>query len=374
MIIHRAIQSQIESNLFKGKVIVLYGARQVGKTTLVRQIASKQGGSSYFNCDEPDIRAALTGKTSTALVNFLGKNRLVILDEAQRVENIGLTLKLIVDTYPEIQIIATGSSSFDLAGKVSEPLTGRKIVYHLFPISINELLTINSRIEIDRLLNDRLIYGMYPEIITGAGKPELLLREITNSYLYKDLFTFNEVRNPEVLWQLLQALALQIGNEVSYNELGSLVGLDKKTIMKYLQVLEAAFVIFRLPPFHNNPRKELGRKRKVYFCDNGIRNALINNLNPIGLRNDVGALWENFMISERLKKNSQVMETAGMFFWRGVQQGEVDYIEVSSGKVSAFEMKWGRKTRVTPPASFRALYPGVPFEVIHPGNYWHFVK
>ena len=373
MIIPRILQPQIEANLFQGKIIVLYGARQVGKTTLIKQIAEHYPDSAYFNCDEPDVRTALTGKTSSEMVNFLGKANLIILDETQRVENIGLALKLLIDNHPELQIIATGSSSFDLAGKISEPLTGRKIVYHLYPFSLQELRSEFSELELNRILGIRMVYGMYPEIIIGKSDPGALLQEITNSYLYKDLFSFNEVKNPEVLWQLLRALALQVGNEVSYNELGALVGLDKKTIMKYLQVLEAAFVIFRLPPYHNNPRKEIGQKRKVYFFDNGIRNALINNLNPINLRNDVGALWENFMLAERIKKNSSSQQSNPMYFWRGVQQGEVDYIEVAGGTISAFEMKWNKTAKAAPPASFRALYPEVPYKVVHSENYWTFV-
>ncbi len=373
MLIPRSIQPRIEASLFKGKIIILYGARQVGKTTLVRQIAASHPDSTYLNCDEPDINRALSNKTSTELMRFIGANKLVILDEAQRVQNIGLSLKLIIDSHPEYQIIATGSSSFDLAGKVNEPLTGRKLVFELFPLSFRELLAQRSKLEIERLLPGMLVTGLYPEVVCGSNDPQASLREITQSYLYKDLFTFGGINNPEVLWNLLRALALQIGNEVSFNELGTLVGLDKQTVEKYIRVLENAFVIFRLPPFHNNPRKEIGKKRKIYFIDNGIRNALINNFNPPDLRTDTGRLWENFLLAERMKRNASTGAVVDMHFWRTYDGSEVDYIESSSGLLQAFEIKWSDHPKYRAPARFRDLYPDVAVSLIHKDNFWDFV-
>ncbi|MFH0791631.1 MAG: ATP-binding protein [bacterium] len=374
MIILRTVQPLIENALFKGKVVVIYGARQVGKTTLVKEIQKKQTGKTvYLNCDEPDIRQALINKTSTELKSFLGDNQLIILDEAQRVKNIGLTLKLIVDNYPEIQIIATGSSSFDLSNEIVEPLTGRKTEFYLYPLSLGELKTIYSEIEIDRLLESRMIFGMYPEIVSesdiSVGEK---LKNLAKSYAYKDILQYQNIKNPEVLEKLLQALALQIGNEVSYNELASLVGVNKVTIANYIQILEKAFVIFRLAPFSRNLRNELRKTRKIYFFDNGIRNALINNLNPLNLRSDTGALWENFMISERMKRNNNSGRDANLYFWRTFERQEIDCIEEYQATLSGFEFKWG-KSKAKVPVAFLRAYPKTVVETMNKENYKKFV-
>ncbi|MCL5985505.1 MAG: ATP-binding protein, partial [Actinobacteria bacterium] len=338
MIIKRAIQDNIESNLFKQKVIIIYGARRVGKTTLIKEIQKKFTTISlYLNCDEPDIREALMDKTSTELKSFIGNKKLVIIDEAQRVRNIGLTLKLLVDNYPDIQIIATGSSSFELSNQIIEPLTGRKYEYFLYPFSAIEMKKIYSTLEIDRLIEKRIIFGMYPEIVLNESDNERNLKEIARSYLYEDALQYQSIRNPEVLEKLLQALALQIGNEVSYNELSNFVGIDKKTVQKCISILEKAFVIFRLNPFSRNLRNELKKLRKIYFFDTGIRNALINNLNLLSLRNDAGVLWENFLVAERLKNNSNNFASKNIYFWRTHQKEEIDYIEEEAGKINAFE-------------------------------------
>ena len=374
MKIHRTIKKQIQSRFFQGKVIILYGARQVGKTTLVKEILDEHPkGSVYFNCDEPDVRAAFTEKSSTQLKSFIGNNKLVVIDEAQRVKDIGLTLKLLIDNYPEIQIIATGSSSFELSNKTVEPLTGRHFEFHLYPISTQEMLSHASELEEKRQLERRLIYGMYPEVLMQEGpEAEQRVKSISQSYLFKDILVFREIRNSEALEKLLQALALQLGNEVSFNELSQLIGVDKNTVMQYLQILERAFVVFRLPPFSRNARNELKKLRKVYFYDNGIRNAIINNFNPLHLRNDVGALWENFMISERHKKNVYSGVNVNRFFWRTHSQQEIDYIEESSGKLSAFEFKWkAKKTKA--PSLFSKNYPEASFECINQENYLDFL-
>ncbi|GAF88241.1 unnamed protein product, partial [marine sediment metagenome] len=274
-------------SLFKGKLVVIYGARQVGKTTLIKEMQKNYFDKSiYINCDEPDMREALTKKTSTELKSFIGNNNLVLIDEAQRVKNIGITLKLIVDNYPKIQVIATGSSSFDLSNEIVEPLTGRKYEFYLFPFSLEELKEIYSEIEINRIIENLTIFGMYPDIVLQKDDTAGLLREITKSYLYKDVLQYQNIKNPEVLEKLLQALALQIGNEVSFNEIARIIGIDKKTVSSYISILEKAFIIFRLKPYSKNLRSELKKLRKIYFVDTGIRNAIINNLNPFNLRQD----------------------------------------------------------------------------------------
>lgn len=371
--IPRFIEPRINKLLFKGKAIILYGARQVGKTTLLRRLQkSRPERSIYLNCDEPDIRLSLTNVTSTEIKVLFGKAQIVFLDEAQRVPNIGLTLKLAVDNFPDIQIIATGSSSFELSDNIAEPLTGRKFELHLFPLSMEELRHEYSNLEIQRLLEHRMLYGMYPEIVRNYGAELDLLKEITRSYLYKDVLQYQQIKNPEVLEKLLQALALQIGSEVSYNELASLLGIDKKTVASYVRILEQAFIIFPLQPFSRNLRNELKKLRKIYFVDTGIRNALINNFNPLALRQDVGALWENLMICERLKNNSNENRGVSMYFWRTHQQQEIDLIEDSGGKLSGFEFKWGnKKSRI--PQLFLKTYEGSSIFTVTPSNFFEFV-
>ncbi len=371
--IKRTIQDNIEKALFKGKIIVIYGARQVGKTTLVKEIQKKcSEDSSYFNCDEPDIRRAFMDKTSTEIKEFLGNKKLIIIDEAQRVKNIGLTLKLIVDNFPSVQVIATGSSSFDLSNEIAEPLTGRKYEFYLYPISLEELKEVYSDLEITRILENRMIFGMYPEIVTAADNAGDRLRNIAMSYLYKDVLQYQNIKNPEVLNKLLSALALQIGNEVSYNELSAIVGVDKKTISSYIQLLEKTFVIFRLSPFSRNLRNELKKMRKIYFYDTGIRNALINNFNPLNLRTDTGALWENFMISERVKYNNNQGKSKNIYFWRTHTQKEIDYVEEYEGKLEGYEFKW-EKDSFTKPKEFLETYKNSTIELVNRNNFQNFV-
>ena len=375
MLIKRIIQEKVEKALFKGKIVIIYGPRQVGKTTLTKQIREKQSeNSAYFNCDEPDIREALTNKTSTELSEFLNldQKKLIILDEAQRIKNIGITLKLLVDNFPETQIIATGSSSFDLANEISEPLTGRKNEFFLYPFSLEELGQIYSEIEIDRLLGNRMIFGMYPEIILKKEDLEKSLKSLTQSYLYKDVLQYQNIKNPEILEKLLQALALQVSSEVSYNELSGIIGVDKNTVASYIQILEKAFVIFRLNPFSRNLRSEIKKLRKIYFYDNGIRNALINNLNPLNLRQDQGALWKNFMLSERVKYNNNHALDKNLYFWRTKQKQEIDFLEESGGAISTFEFKW-QKDKLSIPKTFSDAYPKAKSELVNRKNYKKFV-
>jgi predicted AAA+ superfamily ATPase len=374
MILKRQIQQQIEDNLFKNKVIILYGARQVGKTTLVKEIQKKYSDQSlYLNCDESDIRDALTNKTSTQLKAYFGNNKLIIIDEAQRVKNIGLTLKLVFDTFPEIQIIATGSSSFDLANKVVEPLTGRKREFFLPPISIAEYLIKFSDLEFKRILENRIIFGMYPGVIFGDSREERKnIEEISRSYLYKDILEIDTIRNPEGIEKLLKALALQIGKEVSYNELASTIGINKRTVEKYIQILEQAFIIFRIKPYYKNARNELTRLRKIYFYDLGVRNALINNFNNFDKRDDIGLMWENFLISERIKKNNNLDINANSYFWRMIDGREIDYLEEIGDILSAYEIKWTEQTTSIPKA-FADNYPKATFKIVNKNNFFDFV-
>ena len=369
-LVEREIQKEIEKNLFKGKAIVLYGARRVGKTTLLKMIAKKHKDVLFLNCDEPDIRLSLSNKTSTQLKAYIGNHKMVIIDEAQRITDIGITIKLLVDNFPQIQIIASGSSSFDLSGRIKEPLTGRKIEFFLYPFSLKELLSVYSQLEIKRILEYRILYGMYPEIIKSNDLR--LLKQISSDYLYKDILSYSHIRSHEAIVKLLQALALQIGQQVSFTELASLTGIDKKTVESYVEILEKSFVIFRLMPFSRNLRNELKKTRKIYFYDLGIRNALINNFNPLDLRQDKGQLWENFLISERVKYNKNRGRGVNIYFWRTHQGEEIDYLEDSAGEIIAFEFKVN-KPYFKFPKRFLTAYPRAQTNIINKENLWSFL-
>jgi len=371
----RTINNRLVASLFQGKAVILFGARQTGKTTLVRSIFSGfEGEKVFLNCDEPDVRLALEGRTSTELKQFVGNARLVVIDEAQRIRDIGLTLKLLVDNWPGLQILATGSSSFELANRTREPLTGRKFEFHMHPFTMEEIWHNEGKTTARRTLHQRLVYGSYPEVVsTGNQRADDLLREITTSYLYKDILMWKDIRKPEILDRLLRALALQIGSEVSLNELGQTLGVDKHTVATYLDVLEQAFVIFTLMPFSRNLRNELRKSRKIYFWDTGIRNALLNNLNPVELRTDVGALWENFLVAERIKRLQNAGQMSRSFFWRTHQQQEVDYIEESAGELLAVEFKWGGSSKGRPAKAFRNAYPEARELTVGPDNWSQFL-
>lgn len=373
--IERNILPSLKERLFNGKVIVITGARQVGKTTLLKQLSTEMAENEVLslNCDEPDICLLLQNLSSTELKALVGKYKIVLIDEAQRVENIGLTLKLMVDNLPEIQIIATGSSAFDLRNKLNEPLTGRKYEFHLYPFSTSELLQHTSLIEERRMLEQRIIYGMYPDVINHPSDGLRLLRELSNSYLFKDILSYKDIRRPDELNKLLTALALQIGSEVSYAELGRTLGIDKETVERYLDLLEKVFVIFRLSSFTRNIRNELKKSKKVYFYDNGVRNAILNNFSPLALRTDVGALWENFIISERRKFNEYNGNYVNSYFWRTITQQEIDLIEEKDGILHAFEIKWNENKKSRLPASFATAYPQHSFDVISPENYLEYI-
>jgi predicted AAA+ superfamily ATPase len=375
MYITRQIQGKIEEKLFKGQVVILYGARQVGKTTLLKEFERKYAGDViYLNCDEPDIREKLTDKTSTQLKDITNGKRLVLIDEAQRVRDIGISLKLLVDSFPGIQIIATGSSSFELSNAISEPLTGRKNEFLLHSISLLELEAVYSKIDIERMMEKFMIYGMYPKVaLAPSEEAGNIIDSISTSYLYKDALEFQNIKKPEAIEKLLQALALQIGNEVSYKELATLLSMDKITVEKYVDILEKAFIIFKLPPLSRNLRKEIGKMRKIYFYDLGVRNSLIRNFNDLSLRNDNGAIWENFMIAEKMKNNDNLGKKVNAFFWRTYDQKEIDYIEESGGILDAYEFKWGAENKDKIPDEFIKSYSPKSYEVVGRGNYIDFL-
>lgn len=353
--ISRIIEPQIESDFFSGKAIVVLGPRQVGKTTLIQDIL-KEKKYLFLNADDISVRRMLQEADSFRLQQIIGANKIVFIDEAQRLPEVGITLKIITDQFKNVQLIVTGSSALELSNQTNEPLTGRKWEYLLYPICWLEFEENVGFVESEKQLEHRLIYGMYPDVISHAGKEKETLKQLANSYLYKDILALANIRKPELLERLLQALALQTGSEVSYNELAQLLQIDKNTIMTYLDLLEKAFIIFRLRSFSRNLRNEIKNNRKIYFWDNGIRNIILANLNPIDLRQDKGALWENFLISERLKILQYNKILANSFFWRTTQQQEIDYVEESNGKISAYEFKWKNEGRKRIPTSFEKAY------------------
>ncbi len=374
--IKRDLKNTIVSSCFTGKIILLLGARQVGKTTLLKEVLKEiEEPSVWLNADESDILEAFsTAGTSTQLLQLIGVNKkLVVIDEAQQIPDIGKKLKLIYDTYPHIQVIATGSSSFELQDRMSEPLTGRKKTLHLFPISYKETVENSSKMEARRMLDTRLVYGLYPEVVNNPGQEKEILLEIANSYLYKDILRLENVRKPVHIDKLLRALAFQVGSEVSYNELSRIVGnIDTATVEKYLDLLEKAFVVFKLPAFSRNLRNEIKKGKKYYFYDNGIRNVLMNNFSIPDMRTDKGALWENFLISERIKNNHYRKRNRNIYFWRTHNKSEIDYIEDEDGVIHAFEIRW-KEEKVRFPDSFRSAYPDHTTSVISRSNFEPFV-
>lgn len=372
--ITRCIEENILPLLGGRKAIIIMGARQVGKSTLLSQMLGNREDVIWMNGDEPDIQDLFQDMTSTRIKTILGNKKILAIDEAQRIPNIGLRLKLITDQIPKVQVIATGSSSFELANKVNESLTGRKREFKMFPLTFGEMAKHTSFLEESRLIPHRMIYGYYPEIVANPGDERATLKELTDSYLYKDILTLESIKKPDKLTRLLKALALQIGSQVSYNEIGNLIGLDSKTVEKYIDILEKSFIIFRLGSYSRNQRNELKSSRKIFFWDLGIRNAIIGNLSQIENRTDAGELWENFVIAERLKKNAYSGSFAQSHFWRTRQQNEIDYIEEEDGKLSSFEFKWNdRKANVKCPEVFKNAYPETIFKVITPKNIEEFL-
>ncbi len=372
--IERKLEYQIIQQLNDHKVIILLGSRQVGKTTLLEKITGNKKDTLWWNGDESDLRELLRQPTSTQLQKLIGSHTTLVIDEAQRIENIGLCLKLIHDNIKTVKVIATGSSSFELANKINEPMTGRKWEFMLYPFSFEEMVNKQGLLEEKRLLEHRLLYGYYPDVVNNPGKEQAILKQLSDSYLYKDILTWERVQKPDRLEKLIQALAFQVGSQVSYHELGQMAGLDNQTVEHYIDLLEKAFVIFRLSTFSRNLRNELKKSRKIYFYDNGIRNAVINQFNPINLRNDKGALWENFIISERVKYCSYNNIYCNRYFWRNHAQNEIDYIEERNGEIHAYEFKWVEKSAAKFPKAFIDAYQPTTTQIVSPENYIDFIS
>lgn len=373
--IPRINQKLIEKSLFKGKVAIVYGPRQVGKTTLAKKILEQYNNDGlYLNCEHLPVQQRLSVPDPERLKKYIGNYKIVVLDEAQKITNIGLILKILVDAFPKLQIIATGSSSFELSEKVSEPLTGRVNKFILYPFSLEEIGQKFNSFDIDSKLENLLRFGAYPEVFNAVEDEAInRLNDITSNYLFRDVLSFEKIKKSSIITELLQMLSLQLGQEVSYDELATKLGVSRLTIIKYIDLLEKSFILFSLRSFSHNPRKELSKSIKIYFYDLGIRNTLIQNHNSLKFRNDVGALWENFLIMERIKFGAYHQIYSNKYFWRTYQQSEIDYIEEREGKLFAYEFKWNSEKKVKIPKYWQDTYKNSEFEVVSPKNYLNFV-
>lgn len=370
--INRALEKKIENRFGTGKAILLIGPRQVGKTTLFNRLLEDKE-FLFLNGDDPTVRKLLANPNLEQLKNIIGTYDTVFIDEAQRIDNIGLTLKLITDQLKSVQLLVSGSSAFELNNQTQEPLTGRKWEYQLYPISWGEFESNVGFLKAEQQLELRIIYGMYPDVINNFGEEKDVLKQLTDSYLYKDILSYGGIRKPEVLEKLLRALAFQIGSEVSYNELSQLLGIDKKTVASYIDLLCQAFVIFKLPSFSKNLRNEIKTNQKIFFYDTGVRNMIIGDLSPMNDRQDKGNLWENFLIAERLKFLAYNNSLSKGYFWRTVQQQEIDYVEEGEGKLKGFEIKWNPKNKVKIPKTFLEAYTA-EVSIINKDNFRDFLK
>ena len=351
---------------------MVIGPRQVGKTTLIMQYLS-EADYLFFDGDDPVTRTTLDTPNTEQLRSLIGHQKVVFIDEAQRINNIGLTMKIIVDQFKDVQLWISGSSSFSLFNALNEPLTGRKWQYEMFPISWEELENHVGYLAAERQLESRLVYGMYPDVINNPGEEVEILQNLVSSYLYRDILAYAGIKKPDVLDNLVRALALQVGSEVNYHELSQLVGIDRNTVEKYISVLEKGYVLFRLSSYSRNVRNEIKKGKKIYFYDNGVRNMIIGSMNEIRLRTDIGALWENFLISERVKQNKYKMTLAKSYFWRTNQQQEIDYVEEIGPHLSAFEFKWNPKKRASVSRTFVNTYEAEEM-VVSRDNFREFVK
>ncbi len=368
----RTLSEIVRRKVNTGKAIMIIGPRQVGKTTLILE-ELKGKDFQFFDGDDPSVRRLLNEPNTERIRDLIGNSKIVFVDEAQRIKGIGLTLKIITDQFKDVQLWVSGSSSFTLSHELSEPLTGRKWQYELLPISWEEFEDHIGYLKAEQQLENRLLYGFYPDVLNHPGEEREILKNLVDSYLYRDILSYAEIRKPEVLDKLVQALALQIGSEVKYNELAQLIEVDKNTIKRYIDILEKGYVIFKLGSFSRNLRNEIKSNQKIYFYDNGIRNMVIGNFNDLSLRQDKGSLWENFLISERLKQNNYKMSLARSYFWRTHQQQEIDYVEEKEGQILGFEFKWNPKKKVSFPKSFLEKYKATK-KIINRENFREFVK
>ena len=373
--IERRLANVISSLLTNQKVLLVYGARRVGKTVLIRQVSEKYAGKTLFlNGEDASTEVMFRERTAAHYRQLLSGVDLLIIDEAQNIPEIGKILKLIVDDVENIQVIASGSSSFDLRNQTGEPLVGRSYTFHLSPLSAEEWLTQIPAAQLYMDLEERLVYGNYPELLSikSFEQKQMYLSELAQSYLLKDILTLDGIKNSSKMYNLLRLVAFQMGSEVSYDELGKHLSLSRNTVEKYLDLLAKTFVIYRLPAYSRNPRKEVSKAGKWYFYDNGIRNAVIGDFRPLAIRQDVGALWESYMISERIKLNDNRHDTSMYYFWRTYNGQEIDLIEERNGELKAFEFKWGDK-KPKCPSSFKDNYPDVPFTSVNKSNFIDFV-
>ncbi|MBK7939369.1 MAG: ATP-binding protein [Lewinellaceae bacterium] len=371
----RTQEQNIRQWLGKGKAIIVTGPRQVGKTTLVRQITqSLDRKTLWLTGDDPETRSLFDNISLARLQTIIGQNEVVVVDEAQRFTNAGLMLKLFTDHLPQVQLFVTGSSSLDLASQTKESLTGRKFEFSLYPLSFVEMSGYQGYLAERSLLEHRMLYGFYPEVVRHEPQQaQKILNDLSDGLMYKDLLTLDQIKKPSLLVKLLQALALQIGSEVSYNEVAQLIGADPLTVEKYVDLLEQSFVLFRLPSLSRNARNEIRKGRKIYFLDNGIRNSIIKNFSPLTLRTDTGALWENFLLAERMKRNAYTDYFCNTYFWRTTTQQEIDYVEDAGGQLHAFEFKWQSKKPARFPKSFLEAYPSSESRLIDKENFDGFV-
>jgi predicted AAA+ superfamily ATPase len=371
--IFRKLEEIISARMFSGKAIMVIGARQTGKTTSINNIVSHLQDVLVLNGDDTIVRTLLASANTEQIRAMIGNHKIVFIDEVQRIENMGLTAKIMVDNYKDMQLILSGSSSFEIKNSLSESLTGRKWEYIMYPVIWNELEETYGYTNARQQLELRMIFGMYPEIITHYADEQERLKQLIDSYLYKDLLAFAKIRKPEILEELLKALAWQMSNEISLNELSQLLNIDKTTVKSYIEILEKGFIIFTLGSYSKNMRDELKFAKKIFFWDNGIRNAIINNFNPLLMRNDTGVLWENFLISERMKRNNYCNPYAKSYFWRTVSQQEIDYIEEHNNEIMAYEFKWNEKKKARKIKSFTASYQK-EIKTINPLNFQEFLN
>ena len=374
--ITRAIEERIHNALAKKKAVTIMGPRQVGKSTLADAIIPKDAKVLEINGDNTDVQTMFVNVDEAKMKVLIGNKNFLFVDEAQKIENVGNMLKIVAEKFKDVKIIVTGSSAFKLAQAVNESLTGRKREFKLYPLSFKEMADDTSVLEESRMVDHRLIYGYYPEVVTSPGEEKEVLKELIDSYLYKDVMEENNIAKPDKLVKLVQALAFQIGSTVSANELAGLVGIDAKTVERYIEILEKSYIIFTLPSYAKNQRNELKFARKLYFWDMGIRNGVIGNMAPVSLRSpeELGHMWENFVIAERLKRNEYACRTfVQHYFWRTQQKKEVDLIEIEDGVMTGYEIKRKEGKHVGAPASFTAAYPDAHFECITPSELMEFL-
>jgi len=375
-VINRIIESQITNLIDSNKVILILGTRRVGKTFLINSIQKNYKSKLIFlNGEDFDVQEIIKNRSTSNYKRLVGDNKLIIIDEAQSIPEIGMALKLLIDTNPNLTIIATGSSSLDLMNKTGEPLTGRNYQFNLYPISQLELMSTENFLETKQNLEERLIFGSYPELINLVSNDDKrnYLQQLVQSYLLKDILSFAAIKHSDKIVSLLRLIAYQVGSEVSYNELGTQLGMSRLTVETYLDLLSKVFIIYKLPSYSTNQRKEVTKSSKWYFFDNGIRNAIINDFRIPTLRNDIGNLWENYLVSERIKSNKYLNKTKELYFWRNYNQQEVDLIEVRDGAIATFEFKYSGNKKIKQPLSFKTLYPESTFECINKDNYIDFV-